>query len=81
MLVICLLAYPKLKQYVLLLIYFFEKNLDFKISKAGLKKPFQFATYCTHFMFDGRFYNQIDGVAMGSVFSHALANLFMVYYE
>ena len=32
------------------MIYFFEKNLDFKTSKADLKKPFQFATYCTHFM-------------------------------
>ena len=44
----------------------FEKNLGFKISKADQKKLFQFATSGTHFMFEGKFYDQIDGVAMWS---------------
>ena len=44
----------------------FEKNPGFKISKADQKKLFQFATSGTHFMFEGKFYDQIDGVAMWS---------------
>ena len=35
----------------------FEKNTGFKISKAYLKKLFQFATSGTHFMFEGKFYD------------------------
>ena len=55
----------------------FEKNLGFKISKADI----QFATSGTHFMFEGKFYDQIDGVAMGSPLGPVLANLFMGYHE
>ena len=32
-------------------------------------------------MFKGNFYDQIDGVSMGSPLGHALANLFMNYHE
>ena len=32
-------------------------------------------------MFEGKFYNQIDGVAMGSPLDPVLANLFMGYHE
>ena len=53
----------------------FEKNPGFKISKADLRKLFQFATSGTHFMFEGKFYDQIDGVAMGSPLGPVLANL------
>lgn len=42
----------------------FEKNSGFEISKADLKMLFQFATLSTHFMFEGRFYYQVDGVVM-----------------
>ena len=59
----------------------FEKNTAFKISKADLKKLFQFATPGTHFMSEGKFYDQIDGVAMGSPLGPVLANLFMGYHE
>ena len=59
----------------------FEKNTGFKISKADLKKLFQFATSGTHFMFEGKFYDQIDGVAMGSPLGPVLVNLFMGYHE
>ena len=44
----------------------FEKKTGFKISRANLKKLFQFATSGTNFMFEGKFYDQIDGVAVGS---------------
>ena len=59
----------------------FEHNPDFKITKNELKKLFDFATSGTHFLFDGSFYDQIDGVAMGSPLGPVLANLFMGYHE
>ena len=42
---------------------------------------FQFATSGTHFTFEGNFYDQMDGVAMGSSLGPALVNLFMGYHE
>ena len=47
----------------------------------NLKNLLQLASSGTHFMFEGRFYGQIDGVAMGSPLGPVLANLFMGYYE
>ena len=44
-----------------------------------------FASCETHFLFKGKFYDQIDRVAMWSPFlpnqSSVLANLFMAHYE
>ena len=37
----------------------------------------QIATCETNFLFNGKVYNQIDGVAMGSLLAPVLANLFM----
>ena len=34
-----------------------------------------------HFLFDGKVYDQIDGVAMGSPLAPVLANLFLGHYE
>ena len=42
---------------------------------------FNFATCETHFLFKGKFYDQIDGVAMGSPLVPVLVNLFMGRYE
>ena len=42
---------------------------------------FNFATCETHFLFKGKFYDQIDEVAMGSPLAPVLANLFMGHYE
>ena len=39
------------------------------------------ATAQTHFLFNGSFYDQIDGVAMGSFLAPVLANLFMGHHE
>ena len=55
-----------------------EPNL--KINKDELKKLFFFATAQTHFLFNGDFFDQIDGVAMGSPLAPVLANLFMGYH-
>ena len=39
------------------------------------------ATKETHFLFNGKVYDQIDGVAMGSPLAPVLANLFMRHFE
>ena len=44
-------------------------GLDLKLSKIQLKELFavcQFATNRTHFLFNDCFYDQVDGVAIGS---------------
>ena len=59
----------------------FKNNPKFPINKNDLKKLFHFATSQTHFLFFDNFYDQIDGVAMGSPLAPVLANLFMGYHE
>ena len=59
----------------------FDKYADLKNSRQELKKLFEFATSGTHFLFDGNYYDQIDGVAMGSPLGPVLANLFMGFHE
>ena len=54
---------------------------NLKISSDNLTKLFKFATCETHFLFNGKFYDQIDGVAMGSPLAPVLANLFMGHNE
>ena len=59
----------------------FNHNVNLNVTKKELKKLFLFATSQTHFIFNNRFYNQTDGVAMGSPLAPALANIFMGFYE
>ena len=59
----------------------FNHNPNLNITKKELKKPFLFATSQTHFIFNSKFYNQIDGAAMGSPLAPVLANIFMGFYE
>ena len=59
----------------------FDNNPTIKITKKDLKKLFEFATSGTHIHFDGNYYDQIDGLAMGSSLGPVLANLFMSFYE
>jgi len=42
---------------------------------------FSFATSETHFLFKGKFYDEVDGVAMGSPLAPILANLFLGVHE
>ena len=51
------------------------------ITGKELKKRFLFATSQTHFMFNSKFYNQIDRVAMGSPLAPTLANIFLGFHE
>ena len=59
----------------------FNPNPCRKITRKGLKNFFLFATSQTHFIFNSKFYNQIDGVAMGSPLAPVLANIFMGFHE
>ena len=59
----------------------FNYNANLNITKREIKKLFLFATSQTHFLFNGKFYNQIDGVPMGSPLAPVLANIFMGFYE
>ena len=59
----------------------FNPNPNLNITKKEFKKLFLFATSQTHFLFTNKFYNQIDGVAMGSPLAPVLANIFMAFYE
>ena len=59
----------------------FNHNPNLNITRKELKKLFLFATSQTHFIFNSKFYNQIDGVAMGSPLAPVLANIFMGFQE
>ena len=59
----------------------FNHNPNLKITKKELEKLFLFATSQTHFIFNSKFYNQIDTVAIGSPLAPVLANIFMGFYE
>ena len=64
------------------IILIFNHNPNKSITKQELKKKlFLFATSQTHFLFNGKFYNPIDGVAMDSHLALVLANIFMSFYK
>ena len=46
--------------------YITKGNRGIKLRTSDLKRLFLFATAETHFIFRGTYYNQVDGVAMGS---------------
>ena len=59
----------------------FNHNPNLNVTKIELKKFFLSATSQTHFLFNGKFDNQIDGVTMGSPLVPVFANIFMDFYE
>ena len=59
----------------------FNPNPNLNITRKELKKRFLFTTSQIHFIFSSKFYNQIDGVAMGSPLAPVLANIFMGFHE
>ena len=59
----------------------FNHNPNLNITRKELKKLFLFATWQTHFILNSKFYNQSDGVAMGSSLAPVLANIFMSFHK
>ena len=58
-----------------------DSKPNIKFTKKDLKKLFEFATSGTYILFDGNYYDQIDGVAMGSPLGLVIANLFIGLYK
>ena len=56
-------------------------NIDLNVTRKELKKLFLFATSQTRFICNSKFYNQINGVALGSPVAPVLANIFMGFLE
>ena len=70
-----------LEEYIDLAVKYISKgNPGLKLTPSDLKCLFSFATAETHFLFKGSFYDQIDGVARGSL-APVLANLFVDHHE
>ena len=59
----------------------FNHNSYLNVTKKELKKLFLFTISQPHFIFNSKFYDQIDGVGMGSPLAPHLANIFMGFYE
>ena len=52
----------------------FGNNQNINIAKSQLKKHFVFTTSQTDFIFNNKFYDQTDGIAMILALGHSLAN-------
>ena len=50
-------------------------------SREQFKKLLGFAVKKSFFLFNGTYYEQVDGVAMGSPLGPTLANIFLCYWE
>ena len=59
----------------------FQNNPQLRVTKRELKQLFNFSESGTHYIFNGRFYDQVDGVSVGSPLGPVLTNLFMGYQE
>jgi len=55
-----------------------KKILFHGLTSDELKEMLEVCTKRSHFQFDGKFYDQVDGVAMGSPLGPLFANAFMV---
>ena len=59
----------------------FNHNPNLNITRKVLLKCYLFTASQTHFIFNSKFYNQIDGVAMGFPLALLFANIFMGFHE
>ena len=58
-----------------------EDSIYEGFNKSQFKSLLELATKNTNFLFNETFYEQVDGVAMGSPCGPTLANIFLCYYE
>ena len=61
--------------------FILNHNPNLNVTKKELKNIFPFATSQTYFIFNSKFYNQFDGVAMSSSLTPVLPNIFTNFYE
>ena len=61
--------------------YISERNPNLRLSESELRSLFTVTTAQAHLLFNGSFYDQIDGVATGSPLAPFLANPFMGHHE
>jgi hypothetical protein len=62
-------------------LFFKDKVCSKHFSKTQFKKLLQISTSGSHFLFNGKYYDQTDGVAMGSPLAPILANIFIGFHE
>ena len=60
---------------------FQDCNSIHNLTKDQFKKLLVFSVKQNHFVFEGNYFDQVDGVAMGSPLGPVLANIFMCYLE
>ena len=60
---------------------FAKKNKVNGLSRTDFRRLLALSTKGTAFLFDGSYYRQKDGVAMGSPLGPVLANAFLCHYE
>jgi len=58
-----------------------DKTHDKSVTRKDLKKLLEICVKQSHFQFNGKFYEQIDGVSMGSPLGPLFANIFMDDFE
>ena len=58
-----------------------NQELLSNINKNQFEKLLKAALCSNYFLFDGVFYQQVDGVAIGSPLGPSLANAFLAHYE
>jgi hypothetical protein len=66
---------------ILDMVYTADVKLFHNLTRNELKKLLIICTHESHFQFNGKFYDQIDGVAMGSPLGPLFANVFMSHFE
>ena len=64
-----------------ILIYFWQLIKVHNFERGKIKQLLTFAVYESFLIFDGEYYTQINGVAMGFPLGPTLANAFLCHFE